>query len=375
MHFEAPISLVVAALIFGMFAIADYQILGPIREYYLLIAMRAVVVGICLFLALIMVIRGDSSHRMWLHALPLWVLATGIILIVPLRPDSLSTQIMAVIVATIGFYLLIPNLLTVVAFASLYLSIGFLAAAALFAEASPGALLRLALLLIMTNGVGFCALLRLEKLQRTQFALLHEERDQNRQLLKEIAHRELLEEQLRRVAERDALTGLNSRRHFMKLAEALLQVSHEDQTPFSLFMIDVDHFKRINDTCGHSQGDWVLTQVAEICTQALRPTDVIGRFGGEEFVVALPDTDAEQAVIVAERLRRKVAALPLEEAMRELQLSITIGIAVARGDELSLQSVIARADQALYAGKREGRNQVVACAEIETEKRAAEGLV
>ncbi|WIX31868.1 GGDEF domain-containing protein [Salinicola sp. JS01] len=364
----------IATLIFGMFAIADYQILGLTRAYYLLVAMRIVVVGLCLFLALIMLLRGDVSHEVWLHAMPLWVLATGIILIVPLRPDSLSTQVMAVIVATIGFYLLIPNLLTVVAFASLYLSLGFLAAAALFADAPPGALLRLALLLIMANGVGFCALLRLEKLQRRQFSLLHDERDQNRQLLKEIAHRELLEEQLRRVAERDSLTGLNSRRHFMKLADALLQVSREDQTPFSLFMIDVDHFKRINDTWGHSQGDWVLTRIAEICTQALRPTDVIGRFGGEEFVVALPDTDAEQAVIVAERLRRKVAALPLEEAMSELQLSVTIGIAVARGDEVSLQNVIARADRALYAGKREGRDQVVACAEIGAEKRAEDSL-
>lgn len=374
MRLEAPVSLAIATLIFGMFAIADYQILGLTRAYYLLVAMRIVVVGLCLFLALIMLLRGDVSHGVWLHAMPLWVLATGIILIVPLRPDSLSTQVMAVIVAIIGFYLLIPNLLTVVAFASLYLSLGFLAAAALFAEAPSEALLRMALLLIMANGVGFCALLRLEKLQRRQFALLHDERDQNRQLLKEIAHRELLEEQLRRVAERDSLTGLNSRRHFMKLADAMLQVSREDQTPFSLFMIDVDHFKRINDTWGHSQGDWVLTQIAEICTQALRPTDVIGRFGGEEFVVALPDTDAEQAMIVAERLRKKVAALPLEEAMRELQLSITIGIAVARGDEISLQTVIARADRALYAGKREGRDQVVACAEINAEKRAEDSL-
>ena len=374
MRLETPVSLAIATLIFGMFAIADYQILGLTRAYYLLVAMRIVVVGLCLFLALLMLLRGDVSHGVWLHAMPLWVLATGIILIVPLRPDSLSTQVMAVIVAIIGFYLLIPNLLTVVAFASLYLSLGFLIAAALFAEASSGALLRMALLLIMANGVGFCALLRLEKLQRRQFALLHDERDQNRQLLKEIAHRELLEEQLRRVAERDSLTGLNSRRHFMKLADALLQVSREDQTPLSLFMIDVDHFKRINDTWGHSQGDCVLTQIAEICTQALRPTDVIGRFGGEEFVVALPDTDAEEAMIVAERLRRKVAALPLEEAMRELQLSITIGIAVSRGDEISLQNVIARADRALYAGKREGRNRVVVCADISAEERAEDSL-
>ncbi|MCD6008992.1 MULTISPECIES: GGDEF domain-containing protein [Halomonadaceae] len=357
---ESSLSLIVATLIFGMFAITDYYLLGLSREYYLLIAMRSVVVGLCLFLALIIARRGSYS-RIWLHAMPLWILATGIILIVPLRPESLSTQITAVVVATMAFYLLIPNLLTVVTFASLYLSIGFLISAVLFAELAPVDTLRLALLLVMTNVVGFCALLRLESLQRKQFALLHEARDKNRQLLKEIAHRKSLEEQLRMVAERDALTGLNSRSHFMKRAKALLQNSRSEKVPFSLFMIDVDHFKSINDTWGHSHGDWVLARVSEVCTHALRPTDVIGRFGGEEFVVALPDTGPDDALIVAERLKTKVAELPLMEEMSEMRLSVTIGIAIAHDEDVDLQALISRADESLYVGKRDGRNRVVIC--------------
>ena len=352
---ESSLSLIVATLIFGMFAITDYYLLGLSREYYLLIVMRSVVVGLCLFLALIIARRGSYS-RIW----PLWILATGIILIVPLRPESLSTQITAAVVATMAFYLLIPNLLTVVTFASLYLSIGFLISAVLFAELAPVDTLRLALLLVMTNVVGFCALLRLESLQRKQFALLHEARDKNRQLLKEIAHRKSLEEQLRMVAERDALTGLNSRSHFMKRAKALLQNSRSEKAPFSLFMI-VDHFKRINDTWGHSHGDWVLSKVSEVCVHALRPTDVIGRFGGEEFVVALPDTGPDDALIVAERLKTKVAELPLMEEMSEMCLSVTIGIAIAHGEEVDLQALISRADESLYVGKRDGRNRVVIC--------------
>ncbi|MDW5377250.1 diguanylate cyclase [Halomonas sp. HP20-15] len=342
-----------------MFAITDYYLLGLSREYYLLITMRSVVVVLCLILAFIIARRGSYSHKAWLHAMPLWILATGIILIVPLRPESLSTQITAVVVATMAFYLLIPNLLTVVTFASLYLSIGFLVSAVLFAELAPVDTLRLALLLVMTNVVGFCALLRLESLQRKQFALLHEARDQNRQLLKEIAHRKSLEEQLRMVAERDALTGLNSRSHFMKRAKALLQRSRLEKVPFSLFMIDVDHFKSINDTWGHSHGDWVLSKVSEVCAHALRPTDVIGRFGGEEFVVALPDTGPDDALIVAERLKTKVAELPLKEEMSEMCLSVTIGIAIAHSEEVDLQALISRADQSLYVGKRDGRNRVV----------------
>nr|CDQ34218.1 putative diguanylate cyclase YcdT [Virgibacillus halodenitrificans] len=358
-RFESCLSLILVSLVFGMFALTDYHLLGLSREYYLLITMRIVVVSLCLLLAFIIGRWGSYSRKVWLHALPLWILATGIILIVPLRPDSLLTQITAVVVATMAFYLLIPNLLTVAMFASLYLSIGFLAAAVLFAEIAPVVTLRLALLLIMTNVVGFCALLRLEILQRKQFALLHEERDQNRHLLKEIAHRKSLEAQLRMVAERDALTGLDSRGHFMKRAEALLQRSRLEKMPFSLFMIDVDHFKSINDTWGHTHGDWVLTKIAEVCAQSLRPTDVIGRFGGEEFVVALPDTSPEDAQTIAERLKKKVAELPLQEGMNELCLSVTIGIALANSEEDSLESLITRADQTLYVGKRNGRNRVV----------------
>ncbi|SNY95881.1 GGDEF domain-containing protein [Halomonas sp. hl-4] len=360
-RFEYSLALSIAALVFGMFAISDYYLLGLTREFYLLLAMRIVVVSMCLLVAFAIRRWEGRTYPVWLHALPLWILATGIILIVPLRPESLPTQVTAVVVATIAFYLLIPNLLTVVTFASLYLNIGFMIAAVLFAQIGSVGTVRIALLLIMTNVVGFCALLRLESLQRKQYALLHEERDQNHQLHKEIAHRRSLEEQLRVVAERDALTGLNNRGHFMSLAEALLQRSQLEKVPFGFFMIDVDHFKRINDTWGHSHGDWVLAKIAEVCAQSLRPTDVIGRFGGEEFVVALPNTGPDDAQVVAERLKKEVAELPLKEEMGVLCPSVTIGIAVANAEEVDLESLITRADQMLYDGKRGGRNRVVMC--------------
>lgn len=360
---ESCLSLSLVALIFGMFAITDYYYLGLTREFYLLIAMRIVVSSFCLLLAFAIGRWGNYSRKVWLHALPLWILATGIMLIVPLRPESLSTQTIAVVVAIMAFHLLIPNLLTVVSIASLYLSIGFLTSAALVAEIPPVATLRIALLLIMTNVVGFFALRRLESLQRKQFALLHKERDKNHQLLKEIAHRQSQEAQLRMLAERDALTGLDTRSHFMNRAQALLQRSRLEKAPFILFMIDVDHFKTINDTWGHSHGDWVLTEIAGACMQSLRPMDVIGRFGGEEFVVALPDISFDDARTVAERLKKNVAKLTLKEELSKLTLSVTIGIARAHTEEDDLESLIKRADQALYVGKRDGRNQVVMCRE------------
>ncbi|MGM0692681.1 MAG: GGDEF domain-containing protein [Pseudomonadota bacterium] len=356
---ESGLALSVAALVFGMFALSDYHYTGVGTELYLLLAMRLVVVVACLVLAFLIARVGDDNRRVWLHALPLWILATGIILIVPLRPESLPTQVTAVVVATMAFYLLIPNLLPVVAIASLYLSLGFLASALMVADTPAVVALRIMLLLIMTNAVGFFALLRLEKLQRKQFSLLQEERIQNQQMAEEIAHRKSLEAKLRRVAERDALTGLDSRGHFMKQARELLLRCQCRKSPFSLFMIDVDHFKAINDTWGHSQGDRVLAAIAETCKRSLRPQDVIGRFGGEEFVVALPDTPSEDARRVAERLQSKVANLPLNEEMPGQRLTVTIGIAgVARG-EADLPSLIQHADRALYVGKRDGRNRVV----------------
>ncbi|GGC82802.1 GGDEF domain-containing protein [Vreelandella lutescens] len=358
---EFSLAVSVAASVFGMFAIADYYLLGFTSAFYMLLTMRVVVVSLCLWVAYIVRRGGISDDRSWLHAVPLWLFATGIILIVPLRPESLSTQTTAVVVATMAFCLLIPNRLTVVAAASLYLNIGFLVAAVLFAKLAPIPTLLLSLLLIMGMVVGFCALLRLEILQRKQYALLHEEREQNLQLHQEIAHRESLEEQLRVLAERDALTKLNNRGHFMNVAKKLLQRSQADHVPFSLFMIDVDHFKQINDTWGHSYGDWVLIRVAEVCAEALRPSDVIGRFGGEEFVVALPNTSTSDAQRVAERLKQRVAELAFTDEMSELSLSVTIGLATTNADESNLEALIKRADDMLYVGKRSGRDQVVVC--------------
>lgn len=361
---ESRTALIVVAVIFAMFGINDYNMLSPAPEYYGLLVMRIVVVSSCLLLAFAIGRKGDYSTKAWMHALPLWVLATGIFFIVPMRPDSIFTQITAVAVAVAAFFLLIPNLLTIAASASLYLSVGFLITATVFVDLEPAGILSLALLLIMANLVGYTGLLRMEVLQRKQFALLHDERTQNRQLLNEIAHRKSLEAQLRMLAEKDSLTGLDSRSHFMKRAEALLQRAQFEHDTFSIFMIDVDHFKDINDTWGHTRGDTILVRIAEVCQRALRPGDLIGRFGGEEFVVGLPNTNAANATTVAERMRHNVEALSQTEELSDLQLSVTIGVAVSNTED-DLDTLITRADDKLYEGKRDGRNRVVMSGEAQ----------
>jgi len=156
-------------------------------------------------------------------------------------------------------------------------------------------------------------------------------------------------ERIREIATRDELTGTYNRRFLMESLARELARAGRSGGGFSACLIDVDHFKAVNDTLGHAAGDGVLKQVAEIAGRGLRAIDVFGRFGGEEFLLLLPDTDRAGARAVAERIRAAVAA--------ETRVTVTIGVAQHAGDGAA--AVLARADQALYRGKAAGRNTVL----------------
>jgi diguanylate cyclase len=156
-------------------------------------------------------------------------------------------------------------------------------------------------------------------------------------------------ERIREIATRDELTGTYNRRFLMESLARELARAGRSGGGFSVCLIDVDHFKAVNDTLGHAAGDGVLKQVAEIAGRGLRAIDVFGRFGGEEFLLLLPDTDRAGARAVAERIRAAVAA--------ETRVTVTIGVAQHAGDGAA--AVLARADQALYRGKAAGRNTVL----------------
>jgi diguanylate cyclase len=156
-------------------------------------------------------------------------------------------------------------------------------------------------------------------------------------------------ERIREIATRDELTGTYNRRFLMESLARELARAGRSGGGFSVCLIDVDHFKAVNDTLGHAAGDGVLKQVAEIAGRGLRAIDVFGRFGGEEFLLLLPDTDRAGARVVAERIRAAVAA--------ETRVTVTIGVAQHAGDGAA--AVLARADQALYRGKAAGRNTVL----------------
>lgn len=157
----------------------------------------------------------------------------------------------------------------------------------------------------------------------------------------------------------DSLTGICNRKHFIEEAELALQQAARTRQPAALVIIDLDHFKQINDTYGHGVGDHVLKQAVAACRPRLGPRDVFGRLGGEEFAVLLPDCPPEQALARAERLRAAIGALsPIEDG--ELSVTASLGVAVTPHIGYDVSELLVRADHALYRAKSEGRNRVVA---------------
>lgn len=160
-------------------------------------------------------------------------------------------------------------------------------------------------------------------------------------------------------AQTDPLTQVANRGRFIEIANEELARCRRYGHPLSLWMIDVDHFKVVNDTYGHHAGDVALQSLMVTSRQALRDWDIMGRMGGEEFAVLLPETDSKQAQDVADRLRLAVAAtdIPIENGAT-VRLTVSTGIATANDDDVTVETLLDRADKALYEAKRSGRNKV-----------------
>jgi len=165
------------------------------------------------------------------------------------------------------------------------------------------------------------------------------------------------------VSSRDALTGLYARWYVMQKIEEELNRALRHGSPLAVLMVDLDHFKRVNDSFGHRVGDQVLQTMGQLVKDSLRVYDIPGRYGGEEFCLMLPETRIDNTSVVAERIRQRVASTPIQH--RDGVVSVTASIGVAGVDDrnertavMSAGELIERADQALYASKRTGRNRV-----------------
>lgn len=165
-------------------------------------------------------------------------------------------------------------------------------------------------------------------------------------------------QQLVRLASTDGLTGLPNRRRTAELATDALAAATESDKPLTIAIIDMDHFKFVNDRCGHATGDFVLREFARLGRESVRPEDALGRWGGEEFLLIMPDATAEVAIATLERLRTLVFGINLPPSGAGLRVSLSAGLATRDRQVRSLDELIARADSALYVAKNEGRDLV-----------------
>ena len=156
----------------------------------------------------------------------------------------------------------------------------------------------------------------------------------------------------------DPLTGLQNRRSLFEVGKIEFSRALRLDRPFSCMMLDLDHFKRINDNYGHQTGDQVLQEFASRCKKSVREIDLVGRYGGEELIILLPETNRDLAVQVAERLRASIAEHPVRAGDAEIHLTVSIGVATKDENTLDLEALIARADQAMYIAKHKGRDRV-----------------
>lgn len=158
------------------------------------------------------------------------------------------------------------------------------------------------------------------------------------------------------LADTDPLTQLNNRRAFFTLAQHIISESKRHPKPLAIMMLDLDHFKDINDQYGHAAGDAVLTEIAHICRQTIRESDITARLGGEEFVVFMPSTTREQALILADRLRNNIDQCRITYRQHIIQTTASIGIADSPDGNIDLDTLLSRADHQLYQAKDKGRN-------------------
>ncbi|MEO8356731.1 MAG: diguanylate cyclase [Chloroflexota bacterium] len=156
----------------------------------------------------------------------------------------------------------------------------------------------------------------------------------------------------------DPLTGLQNRRSLFELGRIEFSRAQRMKRSFSCMMLDLDHFKQVNDNHGHQAGDRVLQEFAKRCLGSVRESDLVGRYGGEELIILMPETDRATAVHIAERLCKSLAGEPIETSSGEITVTVSIGVATKDENTLQLETLIARADQAMYIAKHKGRNCV-----------------
>ena len=197
----------------------------------------------------------------------------------------------------------------------------------------------------------------------------------HRKLALTIRELEASQKELREQANTDALTNLANRRFFTHVANKELSFMRRQNEYFTVLMLDIDHFKSINDTYGHAAGDYVLVHVARALSDSVRKEDTVARVGGEEFAVSSPYTNRLAAIVLAERLRKAVEGLDINFEGNCIPVTISLGVALQPNDGTELDTILAAADERLYTAKQKGRNRFCAADKQHDERNVNLGMV
>lgn len=355
---QLRIALWVWAALLMLFALPDYQALGGSRVFWTLLGYRAATALLLLMAAQALHTRPHLAPQGRLAMVLEMVGYPFFFLFLFLRPEMRTWTIGMVMIVNLSLFIFVPGRAALGAWVALVGIAGSVATLLLTGTAvalAPG----LALLLTLPAVVGFISANRLQRAQRQEFVVRSRLQQANAALQDEIARRTALQAELQRQATTDPLTGLLNRREFGRRFALDLARAERDTSPLSVVLLDLDHFKMINDQFGHAAGDEVLRQLARLCHECFRSIDSVGRMGGEEIAVLLPGATLQQAAVVAQRFAQRLAATPVAHGGHTIPLSATLGVAERLPDENVLDAVLHRADQALYAGKHAGRNCVM----------------
>lgn len=354
---DTRLAISLAAVFYLGFAVLDYLVLGTGQDFRADFLVR---LGVCLA-GLAAALLAQRYWRALVNGLlPSLVVGLGMAAFLAItlkRPYDAGWHGMSMMLMLLGTYVFIPNRFLPALVIAVLSSLAFLWLLVERFHLPLTHAANLIALLGVLNLLGAMTAHRISRMAREEYRQAAILREANQALRREVDERQRLEVELREMVSRDDLTGILNRRHFFTLAERHLAQAWTGGQVLSLILIDIDYFKPLNVTYGHTRGDEVLATLVRVCRDRLRRGDLFARLGGEEFALLLPGQDKDAAYLLAEELRGEVQRTPVPVADSALYFTVSIGVAEWRPEE-TITILLRRADEALSVAKYRGRNRV-----------------
>jgi diguanylate cyclase (GGDEF)-like protein len=333
------------ALTFLGFIYIDYLSYGLTGTFGVLAAIRMsylLVCGLTVYLLKFHIQRFEDFDHLalsWEICSLVWCAVTGLT-----QPEGRLAGVVISLVAVFSFYTFIPNRFIVRTLPPLgFSAIGMVILLIAGDTTQPTDVYTTFLAFLLSNILGILFSTRLYTGRRKEFLIRREE--------------EQIRSELQRMASTDPLTGILNRRWLLELASGSFYRYRRYRRPFSILVMDLDGFKNVNDTLGHQKGDQLLIEFAQTVAREKRTADALGRMGGDEFCLVLPETEAGEATALAERILANCKHLTATDGEQSVTVTVSIGISQVRPGDATLDSIFARADKALYASKHSGRDR------------------